>query len=265
MPIITKTATSSSYPNSYESVALNFANAVAIAIGTEVKKTGDGWNYVSMDSIGYPGWCFVSRTTSSEIIFSIYTTDSEGALKSSDRFSIGMAHISKSVSDSAYKSATCVMLFDENKDSVLFNVHRGDTQHGTDIYVNGESVDFTFFLAKDANNDVLCGCGRLFPIYIRTIEKKGEWVNGILQKTTTIDSLHLTKMVNYLSPGCPEMKSAYVSVVRPLSDASSSEKYVALYEINGIQYGRASYVNSWDPNNIADGKCYYPFDPFVKY
>lgn len=265
MPITTQTALSPSSTNSYESVALNFAEAVAKSVGTDVKKTADGRNYVLMDVIGYPGWCFMTSHDSTSIGFQICRTTTNKTPDDNDEFVLKFFHTNKPVDSVTYEHATCVMIYDNNKDSVSFNVHRGETQHGTDITVNENDIDVNFFFAKDANNEVLCGLGRLFIMDIRTLSARSNILTpNNPQKSSSISGcLHLTKMLNYLSPECPEMKSAYVSVLRPLSD--TSQKYVALYNINGISYGRTSFVDSLDTNNIADYKCYYPFDPFIKY
>lgn len=292
MPIITQTVESDSMVEKYKQLetAFNMIKAVAACMGTYPNIITDSSNsahktyYVNMDPIGYPGWCFLidmDRTSSSDNTWrcqaGVYTvTNGKPNITNIGVFCNGKENI-----DNIYSGIpeTCVMIFDEERNTVLFDLHHGKGTHGEGLSLQSGTTDYwlmmyTFFFARDVNNDVLAGFGRN---YITALRTKDKTLYGFTDTQSRLhpdfkDVLHLTKMVNYLSPGYPEMKSAYTSVVRPDEDINitgsggNQKKRVSLKDINGVKWGSAgtTAINL----GIANGNSeylYYPINPYVKY
>lgn len=289
MPIISKTIVSETgLDSNYIETSLNMARAVAASVGAdygEILDPDDAKHtiyYVPMDNIGYPGWFVSFETSYSSGSYKnrirIYLSDETGSQPNlNDSFYIG-AVASGTNYENNLKGCpeTCVMIFDKNKDTVLFDVHMGKTIHGEDVEDGRRArTAFPFFFARDVNNDVLAGVGFGHITVIRTTDKKSSFYNDVgyaltQENDNTFDLLHLTKMVNYLSLGCPEMKSAYVSVVRPL-EKIKGKLYVSELYANGLKWGRSGLIDSFNTVSSSSDATYpacasfFPIEPFVNY
>lgn len=291
MPIVVKTGegdvgTETGYR--FHAMGLNMAKALSEAIGASYGiiegSTVSGFKgmqyYVRMDSIGYPGLCVNFRTfydnSESEICLRIEisqtkdnTPDPDDANRISFSFTGGNS-ITNSITSCP---ETCVMIHDESKDTVLFDIHHGRDLHGVDINRDnpGLFIKYTCFFAKDVRGEILCGCGAGSIIGLRTMNGKSDSFDNNILKTVPQKNLigqdvfHLTKMVNYMDPSYPEMRSAYVAVLRP-SNYSESEKRVTLLEVNGAKFGSAGNTDWAEKYKVTDSRKYYfPINPFVRY
>lgn len=287
MPIISKTFESSQQrPSNYLSEAsLNMAKALSAAVGSEYKEITESANNIKycvpMESVGYPGWCVVFATTNVDGAWmfnsGIYLYDDINktpVIDDINALSYNYAQVG-SYSGMDYTPETCVMISDSTNDVVLLDIHQGRTVHATDLSYSADSglqltLNRTMFFAKDVNDNVLCGIGNEGINVLRTANRKSTDLELIIDGNTPEQSsalsniLHLTKMVNYLSDDFAEMKSAYVSVVRPFVDVSE-KKRVSLYDINGVLWGNAGGTDVWQKKRTHDHNYYFPFNPFVKY
>lgn len=280
MPMIVKTAQADTdtSANAFYEMALSMSRAIAESIGTSPKMVSGSTysnyiSYVLMDAIGYPGWCVVIKATdNNRIWFYIHKTKSDQTPDLDDPYAIGdYFGGSATINSIAYKPETCVVMHDDNKDTVLFDVHPGRDKHGVGLSGNRSSrISFAFFFARDVNGDVLCGMGN-GHIYLLRTESSAMTTDGGFSSSVPAkdigDTLHLTKMVNYLSPGYPEMRSAYVSVTRPF-EKIKEEMYVSTLYAGGKRWGRAGFQDTWNEAASSDYPgycCYYPIEPFVNY
>lgn len=268
MPKITKTARSSAAAKNVNEGFLNMVKSVASAVGTSYSPYGDSANsyYVLMDNIGYPGWCLLMTlpTSTSAEIRLITSSGTPNYSSDGNQLSVTIAGINANMFLD-YNPITCTVFRDNTNDTVGISAHSGATEDGSDA-AGVKAFTFKAFFAKDTNGDALCGLGMAHIIGIRTTDAKTE-VTGA-ETTSPIGvglstCLHLTKMVNYLSPGYPEMKSAYVSVVRPESPLNSVEHNRAFYA-SGARWGLPGFY----PERLGSGgqkRLFEPFEPFIKY
>ncbi len=260
MPKIVKTIKSNVAVASKDNITKNIIESIAAAIGDEAHTMpGEGVQpmYVLMDKVGYPGWAITVIWTGSVSYptVSIVRVDDNSTPQINDPHKIeesGTSFIASTFP--SFSAITCVIMRDETNDTVLINIHTGEVETRTDSYTS--SGNNSIFFARDINNDVLCGIGKscITSIRMAGAHNSAPSSSASPQNTLIPDCLHLTKMVNYLSPGYPEMKSAYVSVVRPAAQAGVAQSYYA----NGDLWGNAG-------NRQQTTGAYFPYDPFVKY
>ncbi len=260
MPKIVKTIKSDVENAAKNYIAENIAKSIAAAIGDEshlMPGSDPQPHYILMDKVGYPGWAITVIWTGSVSYptVSIVRVDDNSIPNTSDAHKIKEDRVTfLNYAKPAYSAVTCVIMRDGTNDTVLINVHTGEIETRTDP--QAPSGNITIFFARDINNDVLCGIGNQYITEIRMAgaHNSAPSSSASPQNTLIPDCLHLTKMVNYLSPGYPEMKSAYVSVVRPAAQAGVAQSYYA----NGDLWGNAG-------NRQQTTGAYFPYDPFVKY
>lgn len=286
MPKIVKTVRSSesnpfniyANPTSVEM----FAKALGQAVGSGYKTVTDESDpnlvhtrhYVLMDNVGYPGWAIVissekeSGNNWTYMDLNIVTvSENTPNFVEEHRISQIVKDVSLVYNRFTNYETTCSIYMDNSKDTVLINIHPGSSETAADIAdQNYDNISLSFFFAKDVKNSVLCGLGWSHIAAIRTTDAS---CNVLPLETVQIaslsDVLHLTKMVNYLSPEKTEMKTAYVSVMTPMVTNVHAQN--PSFYIDG--YGRFSSIGFADPNNGKFGwhgtYLYPPFQPFVKY
>lgn len=271
MPKISKTVRSTSVTRNTSEGFLNMVKSIASAVGASYLAHGDSGNsyYVLMDNIGYPGWCLSATLAANgaSIDIQLMTASSEPNYDSdSNRLSATINGIAANTTFLDYNPVTCTVFRDDSNDTVGISVNSGSTEDGSDTPPSGKIFTFKAFFAKDVNDDVLCGLGPAHISGIRTKDSKAE-VTGSESNTLIgvglATCLHLTKMVNYLSPGYPEMKNAYVSLIRPESPLNAVEFNKAFYA-SGARWGLPGFY----PERLGAGsqkRLFEPFEPFIKY
>lgn len=270
MPKMVKTKTFGS-TRSYPIVLQNVAEALANVLGTEVGKTtnsnSDTIYYISMKNVGYDGWFWCIRVDTGSAGHYFIATDESGLPRLSDEtvyplIDTGMSGLSVSIN-----AVTAVLFRDVNNDTVLINVHSGSSENGVGDTYYDVAIGTAFF-GKDENNDVLCGIGKSNILGVRTTDKYIDVTKSDIYNASNIypgsqrllgDTLHLTKMVNYLSPTMPEMKSAYITIVRP--DGDDAKPLNPSFYADGALWG---VVGEYDCDR-SGSKDFPPFQPFVKY
>lgn len=278
MPKIVKTVKSTE-ANSNPTAIKMMAEALAGAVGTEYKRityddVPDHYDYlVDMTNVGYPGWAITlaRMDTAANFISGVMSLNSENNLDFSNPNHLYQYVASTSTTYNTFPGSqtTCVIFMDSSKDAVLINIHPGGTETATDIVNNDQdSMTFNYFFGRDAKNNVLCGQGWGHINKIRTLTDSMTVEPGNLYPYPSAslgNSLHLTKMVNYLSPEYTEMKSAHVSVVSP-AVSNSMQQNVSFYSDGG----RWASVGRSNAQNMAailrhGYNVFPPFNPWVKY
>lgn len=287
MPKIIKTAQSASYIDGdpYEMI-LNVAKAMSAAVGSpylKVDKTVDATKdihyYIPMKNIGYPGWCVDIRSykgNNDNFSASIYLFDDQNnSVIDSDSYSIKTATVSSSyfICEDGKYPETCVVFKDTNNDTVVIDVHNGSTEDGSDLTASADQrFNLSVFFARDVNDEVLCGIGGGHIGSIRTKDANMVINNDetVPQSNKMASILHLTKMVNYLSPTYTEMKSAYVSVCRPIYTSSDSNRnrFTESLYMSEKRWGRSGVRDNsgyGQLNSYSAFTPYPPIEPYVAY
>lgn len=293
MGIITKTASTpeKTKDDRWIDTLLDMVKATAQAIGADYKtiivSEFDRKYFIPTDIIGYPGIGIFFESslgagdyTKNRISCGIYDALPDGISPDTSKTSVNIlqSHMGGAITNTLpYSPATCVMMYDEPKDTVLFDIHPGFTLNGTDTDAFPDNVSrrartsFTLFLAKDVKGGILCGVGAGHIRSIRTLTAKSEISDTVAMRSQkdkmNINFLQLTKMINYLDPSYPEMKSAYVSVIRPY-ESIKDKPYVSSLYFNGKRWGRTGFTDSWaeqNTNEYPGFPSFFPIEPFVNY
>lgn len=284
MPKIVKThALSETNPggSSYnDKSVLSLIGALADAIGEEYKNIGgltDGAviYYVPLSKIGYSSWCIYAghNTTTGYAFFGVTTfKNNEPNMDDANAIKLLIGLTTFPMNAFEHYETTCVIFRDTSNDGVLINVHPGKTETATDI--TGPNQDFmilNFFFGRDIEGNDVCGFGHGHINQIRTLNNsmshgnmQGSGYTRIYQAPVLGDTIHLTKMVNYLSPNYSEMKSIYTAMVRPIAN-DENEENISYYADDA----RWASIGPSAPNGRNDSNhgynMFFPFEPFIKY
>lgn len=275
MPKIIKTVKSESKAKSNTEIFMNAVKSVSYAIGSDYKlitnsDAADRGYYIPTNSIGYPGFCVVitAKGYSSGnpyVTMGIQTTTTSGDPDPEDKYTI-LGYTASSLVNYGldYNPVTCALFSDDANDTVSFSIIPSNYSDGSDNS-NKNVCNFTLkaFLAKDVKGDVLCGAGNTHIYQLRTATNNIKFKAGNGSDcgfSELHDILHLTKMVNYLSPGYPEMKTAHVCLVRP-SSGFANESYYA----DGSRWGFPGYYPKDPESSTSFAHFLKPIEPWVKY
>lgn len=243
--------------------AYNAASALAEAIGSTVVTGTDSYS-VSFESVGYPDLSFeiqpsggssgnetklISKTSVTQLN-STYWLVNNGATPANNAIS-------------------CYVVRDSNNDTILVGLHTGTSELSSFNILSAPYVSRDFlclFMGRDVNENVIWGNG------IRSIQEITNGSNIINFKNEDKpsdrktfnhnfppDILQFVKMRNYLEDGFPEMKTAYVTVLRTIAKPSNPvhQRANLSFYADGALWG---YAGTDDWYNTE-----WSIDPFVKY
>lgn len=279
MPKIVKTAKSTSATHDFNELFINMVKSVSAALGIDYQTNSDGnTHYIPMDSLGYPGWCIIFIIDGNGNASIGIRTMSNGVPNYSGdsnyiSVKIGAGFSSGTIKD--YNAMTCVVFRDNTNDTISFSANPGSDEHAGEYGVSSDVSRYTFkaFFAKDVNDGVLCGIGDAHISSIRSIDSNAKSpATGLAHEPTKIGlptCLHLTKMINYLSAGYPEMKTAYVAVIRPESPrdktTSAPVDFNSAYYADGARWACAGVYDNMGSSPSTVSALFKPFEPWVKY
>lgn len=250
--------------------ARNMCKALAEAIKSNFEETqgtsGETKFSVSFGSIGYANLKFeisARANTSDNATFNLINSDANQQLTPIK------CYVATNSTTPKNNSANCYVVRDNNNDTVLVGFHPGDGDRPsvTSSY-DSASSRICIFIGKDVNDEIIWGTGRKHMEQITNgmaIIKTTDIAANYQQKNVNPETaglpqniLQFVKMRNYLSAGFPEMKTAYVTMIRSVPSAYTDEVRANIsYYSDGALWGYAG-ANSW-------GSCLFPIDPWVKY
>ena len=170
----------------------------------------NGW--LDFGDLGYDGWKLKIETSR---VGTKYLPNAEWQYNGNTRISNSAA------GETEFDNWTILVFKDDENDAISFAV-----VPSSNIAAAGD-IDGTLrytaigFIGKDVNNGVYAGLGYAHINKVCTADAVLNSVPALNSAAATppeisaSGALHLTKMVNYLDEGCPEMKNIYIAVQRP--------------------------------------------------
>lgn len=241
---------------------------------------------VSLEPLGYPDLDILMEgvPTSSNSYGSWQAGKVSINNKATDlKTTTGWIHCTTSLKNN---TVSCYVARDSSNDTVVIGMQPGSKMAPdvSDVTIS-PAAHCCLFIGRDINDEVIYGVG---CCHIGKISNGRDTLDANLYPNRTLvsalpfywaggsqDLLHLSKMINYLGDGYPEMKSAYIAVAR--GDAAAKETNMnghisyymdgSLWCTGGTNYAYDHYFTDTDTKNNPTasgvGAYYAPFDPWV--